>query len=158
MQDADFMAEALVQARLARDKGEVPVGAVIVRDGEIVGRGHNQPITLCDPSAHAEIMALRDAGTRMGNYRLPDCTLYVTIEPCVMCTGAIFHARIARVVFGAADAKTGAAGSVVNLFQELRLNHHAEVSGGILAETSGGLVSAFFQERRRKRMSGGTQT
>lgn len=152
------MAEALVQAELAWAIGEVPVGAVVVRDGEIVGRGFNQPITLRDPSAHAEIMALRDAGARLGNYRLPGCTLYVTIEPCVMCTGAIFHARIARVVFGAADLKTGAAGSVIDLFQELRLNHHAEVRGGVLEKTSGGLVSAFFQERRRKRQGDGDKT
>ncbi len=144
------MAEALRQAELAWNAGEVPVGAVIVLNGEIIGRGYNQPITLNDPTAHAEVMALRDAGRRMGNYRIPGGTLYVTIEPCVMCAGAILHARMAKVVYGAMDSKTGAAGSVVNLFQESRLNHHTLLSGGVMAETCGGLISAFFQDRRKK--------
>ncbi len=149
MTDADFMQAALDQARLAWAADEVPVGAVLVRDGEIIGRGYNQPISGHDPSAHAEIMALRDAARRMGNYRLPDSTLYVTIEPCLMCTGAIFHARVARLVFGAPDTKTGVAGSVLDLYRETRLNHHAKVEGGILAQECSELVSGFFVERRR---------
>lgn len=147
--DTCFMTEALGLAREAWKMGEVPVGAVVVRDGEIVGRGFNHPIAAHDPSGHAEIMALRDAARGLGNYRLPGCTLYVTIEPCAMCAGAIFHARIARVVYGAPEPKTGAAGSVVDLFAEARLNHHAEIVGGVLAEQCGGLVSAFFSEKRR---------
>ncbi|HVN34833.1 MAG TPA: tRNA adenosine(34) deaminase TadA [Casimicrobiaceae bacterium] len=147
--DERFMGEALTLARAAAARGEVPVGAVIVRDGEIVGRGGNAPIAACDPTAHAEIAALRDAGGRLGNYRLPGCHLYVTIEPCAMCAGAILHARIARVVFGARDAKTGACGSVVDLFAEPRLNHHATVTGGVLAAESGALLSAFFGARRQ---------
>lgn len=128
--------------------GEVPVGALIVQEEKIIGEGFNRPIGLHDPTAHAEIMALRDAAQKQGNYRLPGSTLYVTLEPCVMCCGAIIHARISRVVFGAADPKTGAAGSVINLFQENRLNHHATVQGGILAQDCGELISAFFRERR----------
>jgi tRNA(adenine34) deaminase len=131
------------------------VGAVLLLDGEIVGRGFNQPITSCDPSAHAEIMALRDAGRRLGNYRLPGGTLYVTLEPCAMCAGAILHARVARVVFGARDPKTGAVGSVVNLFAEERLNHHARVIGGVLAEDCGAVLSAFFASRRGKPRTSG---
>ncbi len=146
--DREYMTEALNLAREAWKIGEVPVGAVVVRDGEIIGRGFNHPISARDPSGHAEIMALRDAARAVGNYRLPGCTLYVTIEPCVMCAGAIFHSRVARVVFGAPEPKTGAAGSVVDLFGEARLNHHAEIAGGILAEECGGLVSAFFAEKR----------
>lgn len=144
------MAQALELARTAATLGEVPVGAVVVRAGEIVGRGCNQPIGRHDPTAHAEVMALRDAATRLGNYRLPGCTLYVTLEPCAMCVGAIFHARIARVVFGARDPKTGAAGSVIDLFAEARLNHHAEIVGGVMAEECGALLSEFFAARRRK--------
>lgn len=147
--DIRFMTEALDLAREAWSMGEVPVGAIVVCNNEIVGRGFNHPIAAHDPSGHAEIMALRDAARALGNYRLPGCTLYVTIEPCVMCAGAIFHARIARVVYGAPEPKTGAAGSVVDLFAEGRLNHHAEVVGGILAEQCGALVSAFFAEKRR---------
>jgi tRNA(adenine34) deaminase len=128
----------------------VPVGAVVVRDGEIVGRGFNAPISRHDPSAHAEIMALRDAAERLGNYRLPGCSLYVTLEPCAMCMGAIFHARIARVVYGASDPKTGACGSIIDLPAETRLNYHAEVVGGILADECGGLLSGFFAQRRGK--------
>lgn len=126
----------------------MPVGAVVVKDGIVVGSGFNQPIGRHDPTAHAEIAALRDAAARLGNYRLPGCELYVTLEPCVMCAGAILHARIARVVFGASDPKTGAAGSVVNLFAERRLNHHTEVVGGMLAEECGAMLSAFFARRR----------
>lgn len=147
--DVRYMTEALDLAREAWQLGEVPVGAVVVRDGEIIGRGFNHPIAAHDPSGHAEIMALRDAARAVGNYRLPGCTLYVTIEPCAMCAGAIFHARIARVVYGAREPKTGAAGSVVDLFAEGRLNHHAEIEGGVLAEACGGLVSAFFAAKRQ---------
>lgn len=147
--DADFMALALDLARAAAAQGEVPVGALVVSDGEIVGRGYNRPIGGHDPTAHAEVMALRDAATRLGNYRMPGCTLYVTLEPCIMCAGAIMHARIARVVFGACDPKTGAAGSVVDLFAESRLNHHAVVTGGVLADACGALLSEFFAARRR---------
>jgi tRNA(adenine34) deaminase len=148
MDDSDFMGLALDLAREAGAAGEVPVGALIVLDGEVVGRGFNQPIGRHDPTAHAEIMALRDAATRLGNYRLPRCTLYVTLEPCAMCAGAIMHARIERVVFGARDPKTGAAGSIVDLFAEARLNHHTSVVGGILTEECGSLLSGFFAARR----------
>jgi tRNA(adenine34) deaminase len=121
---------------------------VVVKDGEIVGRGFNAPISRHDPSAHAEMRALRDAAERLGNYRLPGCDLYVTLEPCAMCAGAIFHARIRRVVFGARDLKTGVAGSVLDLFAESRLNHHAEVAGGVLAQECGQTLSEFFAARR----------
>jgi len=148
--DMCFMREALALARDAWAAGEVPVGAVVVRNGEIVGRGFNAPISRHDPSAHAEIMALRDAAENLGNYRLVGCSLYVTLEPCVMCMGAIFHARIERVVYGASDLKTGACGSIIDLPAETRLNHHAEVVGGILADECGGLLSDFFAQRRGK--------
>ena len=151
--DERFMAEALALARAAQTRGEVPVGAVVVKDGEVVGRGGNAPIAAADPTAHAEIAALRDAARMLGNYRLPGCDLYVTIEPCAMCAGAIMHARIARVVFGAQDPKTGACGSVVNLFAEARLNHHATVTGGVLAAESGTLLSDFFSARRESATS-----
>ena len=147
--DESFMREAMALAREAWAAGEVPVGAVVVQDGAIVGRGFNRPISGHDPSAHAEIQALRDAAQRLGNYRLPGCSLYVTLEPCTMCAGAIMHARIARVVYGARDAKTGAHGSVVNLFAEPRLNFHAVVEGGVLAQDCGQMLSDFFAERRR---------
>lgn len=150
MDDHDFMGVALDLAREAATLGEVPVGSVVVSEGEIVGRGFNQPISRHDPTAHAEVRALRDAAERLGNYRLPGCTLYVTLEPCLMCVGAMFHARIARVVFGARDLKTGAAGSVINLFDEERLNHHAEIVGGVRAEECGALLSGFFAARRQK--------
>jgi tRNA(adenine34) deaminase len=150
MNDADFMAVALDLAHEAATLGEVPVGAIVVQDGEIVGRGCNQPIGRHDPTAHAEVLALRDAAARLGNYRIPGCTLYVTLEPCAMCIGAIFHARIGRVVFGARDPKTGAAGSVIDLFAEERLNHHAEIVGGVRAEECGALLSNFFAARRQK--------
>jgi tRNA(adenine34) deaminase len=154
MSDAKYMSLAMELARDAWQAGEVPVGAIVVLEGEIVGRGFNQPISRHDPSAHAEIMALRDAGQRIGNYRLPECTLYVTLEPCVMCAGAMMHARIKRIVFGASDPKTGAAGGVVNLFRETRLNHHAQIEGGVLAEECGELISSFFKERREKITAG----
>lgn len=146
--DEGFMAEALRLAREGGALGEVPVGAVVVKDGEIIGRGFNAPISRQDPTAHAEIIALRDAARLMGNYRLPGCELHVTLEPCVMCAGAIIHARIARVVFGAPDPKTGACGSVVDLFCEPRLNFHATVTGGMLAAECGALLTNFFAARR----------
>ena len=148
--DEDYMRAALDLARQGAAAGEVPVGALVVCGGEIVGRGYNQPISSHDPSAHAEIMALRDAARHLGNYRLPGSTLYVTLEPCAMCCGAIMHARVGRLVFGARDPKTGAVGSVVDLFAEARLNHHAEVEGGVLAEECGALLSRFFAGRRGK--------
>jgi tRNA(adenine34) deaminase len=148
--DEVFMQAALDLARQAAGIDEVPVGAVIVVGGEIVGRGFNQPISRHDPTAHAEIMALRDAARNLGNYRLPDSTLYVTLEPCVMCSGAIMHARVGRVVFGARDPKTGAAGSVINLYDEAKLNHHAEIEGGVLAAECAALLSSFFAARRGK--------
>jgi tRNA(adenine34) deaminase len=150
MTDQDYMQLALELAREGALAGEVPVGALVVKDGEIVGRGFNAPISGHDPTAHAEIRAMRDAARRLGNYRLVGCTLYVTLEPCAMCCGAIQHARIARLVFGAADPKTGCCGSVVDLMQEARLNHHCEVAGGILAEACGAELSAFFAARRGK--------
>lgn len=149
--DRFYMQQALDLAREAATCEEIPVGAVIVDpNGIIVGRGFNQPIGRRDPTAHAEVIALRDAALQTDNYRLPGCTLYVTLEPCVMCAGAMFHARISRVVFGAADPKTGAGGSVINLFSEERLNHHAEIVGGVLAEECGALLSGFFAARRNK--------
>ncbi len=148
MSDEDFMRAALTLALQAEQAGEVPVGAVVVKDGEIIGRGCNGPIGRHDPSAHAEMLALRDAAQHMGNYRLVDCDLYVTLEPCLMCVGAMFHARIKRVVYGASDPKTGAAGSVMNLFEEQRLNHHATVQGGVLAEECGSILRQFFSARR----------
>jgi tRNA(adenine34) deaminase len=147
--DVAFMRAALALAEEARRAGEVPVGAVVVADGVIVGRGFNAPISRHDPTGHAEIAALRDAAAALGNYRLPDCDLYVTLEPCAMCAGAIVHARIRRLVFGARDPKTGACGSVVDLFAERRLNHHTTVMSGVLADECGALLSAFFAERRR---------
>lgn len=144
------MRQALALAREAAAVDEVPVGAVLVVDGAVVGRGFNQPILRHDPTAHAEVMALRAAAEQVGNYRLPGSTLYVTLEPCVMCTGAIMHARVGRVVFGARDPKTGAAGSVIDLYGEERLNHHAQIEGGVLAEECGSLLSAFFAARRNK--------
>jgi tRNA(adenine34) deaminase len=148
--DEFFMSAALDLARQAAALDEVPVGAVVVRDGEVIGRGFNRPIGTHDPTAHAEIAALRDAAARCGNYRLPGATLYVTLEPCIMCAGAIMHARVARVVYGARDPKTGAAGSVVDLFAEERLNHHADIEGGVLAPACGALLSDFFAARRAR--------
>lgn len=148
MVDADYMHYALELANQSQACGEVPVGAIVVKDGEIVGRGFNAPISRHDPSAHAEMMALRDAAQRLGNYRLVGCDLFVTLEPCLMCAGAIMHARIARLVYGARDPKTGACGSVIDAFAERRLNHHTEVVGGVLAEECGALLSNFFAMRR----------
>ncbi len=148
MSDDHFMREALALAQQAEALGEVPVGAVVVRDGVIIGRGCNQPITARDPSAHAEVVAMRDAAARTGNYRLVGCEIYVTLEPCVMCAGAIMHARIGRVVYGAADPKTGACGSVVDLFVDSRLNHHATVVPGVLAEECSARLRVFFSQRR----------
>lgn len=146
--DERWMGEAISLAREAACRGEVPVGAVVVKDGGVIGRGGNAPIAASDPTAHAEIAAMREAARALGNYRLPGCTLYVTIEPCAMCAGAILHARISRVVFGAPDPKTGACGSVVDLFAEPRLNHHATVAAGVRGDECGALLSAFFAERR----------
>lgn len=146
--DATWMREALSLAARAEAEGEVPVGAVLVIDGECVGRGWNRPIAAHDASAHAEINALRDAGTRVGNYRLPGSTLYVTLEPCVMCAGAIVHARIARVVYAAADPKTGAAGSVFDTLVSERHNHIVQVESGVLADESSQILRAFFRSRR----------
>lgn len=148
------MREAMSLARAAECLGEVPVGAVVVRDGQIVGRGFNAPIGERDPTAHAEIAALRDAARNLENYRLPGCELFVTLEPCAMCAGAILHARIARVVYGARDPKTGVHGSVVDLFAVDRLNHHTEVVGGVLAEECGSLLSDFFAARRQASRNG----
>jgi tRNA(adenine34) deaminase len=147
--DAYFMGLALAQAQHASAAGEVPVGAVVVRDDRVVAAGYNQPIGLHDPSAHAEMVALRAAAQALGNYRLPGCELYVTLEPCLMCSGAIMHARLARLVFGARDPKTGACGSVVDVFAETRLNHHAQVLGGVLEEACAHTLSAFFLARRQ---------
>ena len=130
--------------------GEVPVGAVIVKDGVVISVAHNQPIGRHDPTAHAEINALRAAAQSVGNYRLVGCTLYVTLEPCAMCAGAMMHARLARVVYGATDPKTGACGSVVNLFAEKKLNHQTELEGGVLADECGNILSSFFAERRQQ--------
>jgi tRNA(adenine34) deaminase len=148
MPDHDFMQLALAQAQHAWALGEVPVGAIVVKDGMVVGAGFNQPIGRHDPTAHAEIVALRAAAEKLGNYRLPGCELYVTLEPCVMCSGAMMHARLARVVFGAVDPKTGACGSVVNLFEQEQLNHHTEVVGGVLADEASAMLKGFFAERR----------
>jgi tRNA(adenine34) deaminase len=146
--DAEFMRRALTLAHHARDAGEVPIGAVVVNNGEIVGEGWNQPIRSHDPSAHAEMVALRAAAVQLRNYRLPGTTLYVTLEPCAMCAGAIVHARVARVVFGALDPKAGAGGSVYNLLASEKLNHRAEIAPGVLGEECGELLRAFFRERR----------
>jgi tRNA(adenine34) deaminase len=146
--DEHFMRHALGLARRAQEEGEVPVGAVVVLEERIIGEGWNRPISASDPTAHAEVQAMRNASTTLRNYRLLGTTLYVTLEPCAMCVGAMFHARVRRVVFGAADPKTGAAGSTVNLFEEKRLNHHALVQGGVLAEECGALLSGFFASRR----------
>jgi tRNA(adenine34) deaminase len=147
-EDHAHMRRALELARRACDAGEVPVGAVVVAEGRIVGEGWNRPISSADATSHAEIEAIRAACAALGNYRLGGSTLYVTLEPCAMCIGAMFHARLARVVFGAADPKTGAAGSVIDLFAETRLNHHASVTGGVLAAECGALLKEFFAARR----------
>ena len=149
IRDDAFMREALALAQLAWDRGEVPVGAVVVKAGEIIGRGFNQPITACDPTTHAEIVALREAAAHLKNYRLVDCELYVTLEPCMMCVGAMLHARVRRVVFGASDPKTGACGSVINLPAEEKLNHHTTFEGGVLAGECSEMLKAFFREKRQ---------
>jgi len=146
--DRSFMQQAIGQAMLARQAGEVPVGAVVVLGEAIVGLGYNRSIASHDPSAHAEMIAIRDAAARLGNYRLPGCELFVTLEPCAMCAGVIQHARIARVVFAASDPKTGVCGSVIDLFAIGSLSHHATVQGGVMAEEAGSLLRAFFAERR----------
>ena len=146
--DRQFMQQALDQAKLAAAAGEVPVGAVLVRDGQVISTGFNRPITNSDPSAHAEMMALRAAASDESNYRLPGTTLYVTLEPCTMCAGAMLHARVDRVVFGTTDPKTGAAGSVLNVFSEKQINHQTVVEGGIMREECGQILRDFFKERR----------
>lgn len=152
MKDDDaWMSQALLAARRAADLGEVPVGAVVVHQGEVIATGHNAPIAGHDPTAHAEIMALRQAAQRLENYRLEDCELFVTLEPCAMCAGAMLHARVRRVVFGAADPKTGAAGSVLNLFTNEHLNHQTQVQGGVMAHECAELLQDFFQKRRDDR-------
>jgi tRNA(adenine34) deaminase len=148
-----YMQLALELAQIAADNGEVPVGAIVVKNGMVIGRGSNSPIGSHDPSAHAEINAMRDAAQHLGNYRLVDCTLYVTLEPCAMCSGAIQHARIAKLIYGASDPKTGACGSVINLMAEAKLNHHTAVSGGVLATECASVLSAFFAARRKKAAS-----
>ena len=146
--DAAYMRRALELARHAEEAGEVPVGALVVLNDEIIGEGWNQPIVTHDPTAHAEIVALRAAAARMKNYRIPDAVLYVTLEPCAMCAGAMVHARMARVVYGAADPKSGAAGSVFNLLESSTLNHRAQVTRGVLAEECGEMLRKFFAARR----------
>lgn len=148
MTDQDFMALAYLQAQRARDAGEVPVGAVLVKDGAVIAEGYNHPIGKHDPTAHAEIMALRAAAEILGNYRLPGCELFVTLEPCVMCAGAMMHARLARVVYAATDPKTGACGSILNLFEQKKLNHHTLVTGGVMADECAQLLKDFFASRR----------
>ena len=146
--DRQFMEQALEQAGLAALAGEVPVGAVIVRNGEVISKAFNQPITNHDPSAHAEMLALRDAALSAENYRLPGTTLYVTLEPCIMCAGAMLHARVDRIVYGAADPKTGAAGSVLDVFSSKQINHQTVIEGGMMAQECGQLLRDFFKERR----------
>ena len=146
--DEAFMREALDEARQGLAEGEVPIGAVVVLDGQIVGRAHNAPVALADPTAHAEVLALRAAGTKTGNYRLSGATLYATIEPCAMCCGAALHARVARVVYGAADPKAGAVTSLYRLLDDRRLNHRADAVGGVLADESAALLRRFFESRR----------
>jgi len=146
--DIAFMQQALALARKAAVAGEVPVGAVVVKDAQVIGEGWNHPISGADATSHAEIEAIRAACSSLANYRIPGSTIYVTLEPCVMCSGAILHARIGRVVYGAADPKTGACGSVVDLFAEPKLNHHATVESGVLADESSRMLKAFFAGRR----------
>jgi tRNA(adenine34) deaminase len=146
--DRQFMQQAIEQAQLAAIAGEVPVGAVLVRDGQVISKAFNKPITNHDPSAHAEMLALRQAALAEQNYRLPGTTLYVTLEPCAMCAGAILHARVDRIVFGAPDPKTGAAGSVVDLFAMKQINHQTSIEGGIMGDECSQLLKNFFKERR----------
>ena len=146
--DREFMEQALEQAGLAALAGEVPVGAVIVRNGEVISKAFNQPISNHDPSAHAEMLALRHAALSAENYRLPGATLYVTLEPCIMCAGAMLHARVDRIVYGAADPKTGAAGSVLDVFSSKQINHQTVIEGGMMAQECAQLLRDFFKERR----------
>lgn len=148
-EDERFMQLALQQARLAAQAGEVPVGAVVIKDGEILAQGHNRNLLDHDPAAHAEIVALRQAGIRLGNHRLTGCTIYSTIEPCAMCAGAMVHARLARLVYGASDPKAGAAGSVLEVLNHPRLNHKVQITAGVLEAECSSLLREFFQERRR---------
>jgi tRNA(adenine34) deaminase len=148
IEDREAMAVALFEARFAAEAGEVPIGAVVIREGNLIARGQNRVLRDVDPTAHAEIVALRAAATALGNYRLAGCTLYVTLEPCAMCAGAMIHARIARLVFAAADPKAGACGSVLAVLNHPQLNHQMQVEPGILAEESAALLRAFFRERR----------
>lgn len=148
LEDEKWMQEAIHEALKARDLGEVPVGAVVVLDGEIIGRGHNSPIQKHDPSAHAEIVAIRNAGQYKENYRLPGAVIYITLEPCAMCVGAILHARLDRVVYGANDLKTGAATSILNLFDEKKINHQTAVNGGVLSDTCSLILKEFFKAKR----------
>lgn len=149
-QDAEFMKMALMQAHQARNADEVPVGAVLVANQQVIAFGHNQPIGRHDPSAHAEIVTLKAAGAALGNYRLPETTLYVTLEPCMMCCGAIMHARVSRLVYGASDAKTGCVHSVMKLFDNAQLNHHTMVEGGVFADECAQVLKDFFKDRRIK--------
>ena len=151
--DEYFMRRAIREASRGLAQDEVPVGAVIVREGKIIARAHNRPIRLKDPSAHAEILALRSAARKLGNYRLSGCTLYVTIEPCAMCAGAIVHARIERVVFGARDPKAGASGSALTVLNHPKLNHHVEVIEGILADDCAAILRDFFRKKRRAKLT-----
>ena len=153
--DIDWMQYALRLAERAEQEGEVPVGAVLVLNDEIIGEGWNRPIAAHDPTAHAEVMALRAGAAKMGNYRLNDTTLYVTLEPCVMCAGAMVHARIKRLVFGASDPKSGAIVSVFNILDSARLNHRVEYVSGILSDECGGMLSQFFEARRNDRSNAG---
>lgn len=150
MNHEQYMQIAIELAKKAASHGEVPVGAIVVKDGNIIGRGSNAPISLSDPSAHAEMLAIREAAITLGNYRLIDCILYVTLEPCAMCAGVIQHARLSNLIYGASDPKTGACGSVINLMAEPRLNHHTEVIGGVLPVECGQILSNFFKQRRIK--------
>ncbi|MDX3774380.1 tRNA adenosine(34) deaminase TadA [Chromatiaceae bacterium AAb-1] len=151
MTDQHWMQHAIQLAMKAEEQGEVPVGAVVVKDNQVLGEGWNQMISSHDPSAHAEMLAIRQAAAVTGNYRLADCTLYVTLEPCCMCAGAIVHSRIKRLVYGAGDYKTGAAGSIMNIVQHQRLNHQADITAGVLAEQCAEMLSAFFQRRRAEK-------
>ena len=146
--DLDFLREAIIQARLAEHSGEVPVGAIIVREGEVIARGHNRVITGSDPTAHAEIVAIRAAAILLGNYRLDSCDLYTTLEPCAMCAGAVLHARMRRLIYAAPDPKAGACGTVLTVLNHPSLNHKVEVTSGLLAEECGELLTTFFRARR----------
>jgi tRNA(adenine34) deaminase len=151
VEDLDYLREAIAEAQAAEANGEVPVGAVIVRDGKIIGRGQNRVLRDSDPTAHAEIVALREAGVALNNYRLEDCTLYATLEPCAMCAGAILHARVSRLVYAAPDPKAGACGSVLSVMNHPQLNHKLEVTSGLLAEECSSMLTNFFLKRRGKR-------